>query len=214
MGRPRVGSGALKRGGPGRTLLSVNNDQDDGPLWARAQHDEGAAFAALFDRHRARVYRRALTLVDKHHDADDVTAAVFYELWRKRRSVTLVADSLLPWLLVTTVNLGRNNRRAAARYRALLARLPRQDEQVPQKDLEDIELTDRLRASLRGLSLGDAALLVLTSLEDVPVWQAAQSLGLKPSTARVRLHRIRQRLRVDLHDLNPSTSPAQEGVLS
>ena len=36
-------------------------------------------------------------------------------------------------------------------------------------------------------------------------------LGVKPSTARVRLHRARARLRVDLHDLNP-TPLRTEGI--
>lgn len=192
----------------------MKDEQDDSSLWALAQRNDGAGFAGLFDRHRARVYRRALSLIGDPHDAEDVTATAFYELWRKRKTVALVSGSVLPWLLVTTVNLARNTRRAAGRYRTLLAKLPRSDEPVPATDAEEIEVRQRLRNSLRGLSPTDAALLVLTTLEDMPVWQAAQALGLKPPAARVRLHRTRKRLRDDLHDLNPSIRAAPEGTYS
>jgi len=190
----------------------VQDEQDDdGALWTRAQSNDGAAFAELFDRHRPRVYRRALSLLGDVHDAEDVTAAAFYELWRKRKTVPLVAESVLPWLLVTAVNLGRNSRRAAARYRKLLDRLPRDEEHVDPVEPEDAEVRERLEASLRGLSPTDAALLVLTTLEDMPVWQAAEAVGLRPPAARVRLHRVRKRLRADLHDLDPTLRSAPGG---
>ncbi|TDW42419.1 RNA polymerase RpoE-like sigma-24 subunit [Curtobacterium sp. PhB42] len=190
----------------------MKDEQDDGPLWTRAVRDDGAAFAALFDRHRPRIYRRALSLTEHSHDAEDITAAAFYELWRKRKSVTLVAGSVAPWLLVTTVNLTQNHRRAAARYRRLLEALPRDDAQAPATDAEDLEARERLRTTIRGLAPQDAALLVLTGVEEMPVWQAAQAVGLKPPAARVRLHRMRQRLQRDLHDLRPSVRNAPEGT--
>lgn len=193
--------------------MSVQDEQDDdGPLWTRALSDDGTAFAELFDRHHPRVYRRALSLLGDVHDAEDVTAAAFYELWRKRRTVPLVAGSVLPWLLVTAVNLGRNSRRAAARYRKLLDRLPREEGHVDPVDPEDAEVRQRLEDSLRGLSPTDAALLVLTTLEDLPVWQAAAAVGLQPPAARVRLHRVRKRLRADLHDLDPTLRSAPGGT--
>jgi len=192
----------------------VTNEQDDGPLWAEALHNDGSAFAALFDRHRARVYRRAVSLTDSIHDAEDVTAVAFYELWRKRKAVTLVAGSIVPWLLLTTVNLARNHRRAMVRYQKLIGRLPHSDEAEPAIEATQIDSRDRLRASLQGLAPTDAALLVLTGVEDVPVWQAAQALGLKPPAARVRLHRIRKRLQAELHDLRPNVQTTREGRLS
>lgn len=192
----------------------MTNEQDDGPLWAEALHNDGDAFAVLFDRHRARVYRRAVSLTDSVDDAEDVTAAAFYELWRKRKAVTLVAGSIVPWLLLTTVNFARNHRRAALRYQKLVSRLPRSNEAEPAIEATQLEDRDRLRASLRGLAPTDAALLVLTGVEDVPIWQAAQALGLKPPAARVRLHRIRKRLQIELHDIRPNVRTTTEGHLS
>ena len=82
-------------------------------MWDRARQNEGDAFGQLFDLHRHRVFARALGLMENWHDAENVTAAAFFELWRRRRAVRIVHGSVLPWLLVTTVNLARNGRRSA-----------------------------------------------------------------------------------------------------
>lgn len=183
---------------------------DETELWLRARRDDGAAFAALFDLHHARVYRRALGLLANIHDAEEVAAAAFFELWRRRRSVHLVNGSVLPWLLVTSVNLSRNVRRGTGRYRRLLHDLA-SDGSTSAPDLDETGIGQRLASSLERLPPVDGALFVLTILEDVPIAQAAQAVGLKPSTARVRLHRARVRLREELDDMNPTSHPAIEG---
>lgn len=194
-----------------RTFFYVMVPQDtEAELWERARHDDGAAFGLLFDLHRDRVYRRAIGLMASTHDAEDVTAAVFFELWRRRRTVRQVGGSVLPWLLVTTVNLSRNAQRSSARYQRVLRSMPR-TEPVTRLDDEAGETRRRLRDSLGRLSPVDGALFVLTSFEGVPLAEAAEAVGLKLSTARMRLHRARTRLRVDLHDLKPTIYPAVEG---
>ena len=85
----------------------------DVTLWSRARTGDGEAFGRVFDAHRERVYRHALRLVDTVHEAEDVTAVAFLELWRRRDHVRLVDGSVLPWLLVTAGNVARNQRRAA-----------------------------------------------------------------------------------------------------
>jgi len=193
-----------------RTFLYVMDTQnDEAELWLRARRNDGAAFAALFDLHHARVYARALGLLGGTHDAEDTAAAAFFELWRKRQSVRLVSGSILPWLLVTTVNLSRNARRGTFRYRQLLHDLPR-GPAPSSPNIEESDARHRLASSLGRLGPVDEALFVLTVLEDVPITQAAQAVGLKPSTARVRLHRARARLRNELDDLDPRVRPAME----
>lgn len=193
-----------------RTLLDVRDDSVELQLWERARQNDGEAFGLLFDLHRHRVYRRALGLVDSQHDAEDITAAAFFELWRKRRSVKPANGSVLPWLLVTVVNLSRNLRRSTTRYQRFLRATPRA-RATEGPDAETMETRKRLAASLGELSPVDGALLVLTVLEGLPIAQAAEVFGLKPSTARVRLHRARARLRADLHDLDPAPLPT-EGI--
>jgi RNA polymerase sigma factor (sigma-70 family) len=189
---------------------------DDSLCWESARAGDGAAFAVLFRRHRSRVYTRALTLVAHVHGAEDITAAAFFELWRKRRSVRTVEGSVLPWLLVTVVNLAKNQRRAASRYRHLVESLPREGT----ADAESIAVTNvhtellgvRLTDAIGRLSAEDAALLVLTALDELSIADAAAAIGIKPGAARMRLHRARHRLQADLVDERPHHNhPISEG---
>lgn len=164
-------------------------------LWSDAQQGDGRAFAALFDLHRDRAYRHALRLVPSASDAEDVVAAAFFELWRRRDRVRVVDGSVLPWLLVTVTNLARNTSRGLRRHRAALERLPRSvDLADPAEAAEERIERERLLGVLRGLSPADAALLVLTGVEDYGPAEAAQALGITPGAARVRLHRARKRM--------------------
>lgn len=195
--------------------MSENVNEEEA-TWSRACGGDGTAFASLFTQHQARVYRRALTLVSNAHDAEDVTAAAFFELWRKRRSVRLVDGSVVPWLLVTAVNLARNHSRGTSRYRRVIAALPRDEsvnaETVAVTNVETELLGVRLTEAIGKVPATDAALLVLTSLNELSVADAAAALGIKPGTARMRLHRARLRLQADLRDVRPLTgTPIPEG---
>src|SRR6476661_9649347 len=105
-----------------------NVEKDEDGLWSRSLQGDGGAFGALYDRHRDRVFRHAYRLSGNHHDAEDIMAAAFLELWRRRAKVRIVDGSIVPWLLVTTTNMARNSGRAALRYRRLLDSLPRRQE--------------------------------------------------------------------------------------
>lgn len=167
-------------------------------LWARGQEGDAEAFAGLFDMHHSRVYGRALRLLGDRTDAEDVTAAAFLELWRRRSVVRVVDGSVLPWLLVTTTNLTRNSQRGTRRYRRLLASLPREAPTAHGADvaLEEAALADgELAIALRGLPARDAHLVTLVALEDLTIADAAAVLGMTASAAKSRLHRSRARLR-------------------
>lgn len=146
-------------------------------------------------------------MLDSAHDAEDVTAATFFELWRKRRTVRVVDGTVLPWLLATSVNLARNHRRGTGRYRAVLAALPREESINPEStavaNIETRLLGVRLTDAVARLSSTDAALLVLTALDELSISAAAAAVGIKPGAARMQLHRARLRLQVDLSGLVP-----------
>jgi RNA polymerase sigma factor (sigma-70 family) len=194
----------------------MSSDVDaEARTWSRAREGDGTAFAALFRQHQARVYRRAFSMLDSAHDAEDVTAATFFELWRKRRTVRLVDGTVLPWLLVTTVNLARNHRRGVGRYRAVLASLPREEATDPEStavtNIETHLLGSRLAGAVEGLSSRDATLLTLTALEELSIADAAAAVGIKPGAARMRLHRARLRLQKALSSPVAIAAQASEG---
>lgn len=109
---------------------------DESTIRVRAQEGVEAAFATIFDLHKDRVFRHAFRLLGNRHDAEDALGVVFFELWRRRGEVRIVANSVLPWLLVTTSNVAFKSQRAQRGYQKLLDKLPRSftpDRRHPQR---------------------------------------------------------------------------------
>ena len=133
------------------------NPLDEAGAWGRAAAGDGDAFGRLFDAHSGRVYRHALRLTGDIHNAEDVLAAAFLELWRRRKDVRVVDGSVLPWLLVTAGNLALNQGRGLRRHRAFLARLLRQEQQVDPAEVQallraDLDVDPDLLAAIKTLS--------------------------------------------------------------
>jgi RNA polymerase sigma-70 factor (ECF subfamily) len=189
--------------------------ESDEALWRRSLGGDGEAFGLLFDRHRDRVFTHACRLAQTRHDAEDVVASAFLELWRRRARVRLVDGSVLPWLLVTATNVGRNTARGTRRYRQFLERLPRPEDQPDAADvaldMHALGIDARLSVGLRALNQTDAQLFVLVALEGYPVAVAAEQLELSESAARSRLHRVRTRLREQLRDQRRDTDLDDQG---
>ena len=178
--------------------MGIDRDEE---LWQRLLAGDSPAFGLIWDRHRDRVYGHLLRLGMPSAEVEDLTAAAFLELWRRRRSVRFVDGSLLPWLIVTAQNLARNANRARNRYRAFLAKLP---PPLPTLDPAD-EVVDRhshaavqIRELMSATSPTDRALLALTALEQFTVREAAAAVGVSESAAKMRLSRLRSRLRTAL----------------
>jgi RNA polymerase sigma factor (sigma-70 family) len=191
-----------------------NVESDEDGLWSRSLRGEGGAFGVLYDRHRDRVFRHAYRLSGNHHDAEDIMAAAFLELWRRRAKVRVVDGSVLPWLLVTTTNVARNSGRAALRYRRLLDSLPRaEDASGPLADdffssPQDALDKDVARA-LGTLNVEDLHLVSLVVFENYTIAAAAAVLNLTPGAARTRMHRARRRMKTAITgtDAAPTAAP-------
>jgi RNA polymerase sigma factor (sigma-70 family) len=192
-------------------------EEPDADFWASAIDGNGGAFGVIYDRHRDRVFRHALRLIISIPDAEDVTAMVFLEAWRRRDAVRMVNGSVVAWLLVTTNNVVRNHARSQRRYRAFLDRLPPPDavEDPAEHVAEEDERQARARslaAAFARLSGRDRDVLTLCVLEELSTAQAGTVLGVPEGTVKSRLSRAKRRLAQsftgDLH----TRDPEPEGV--
>lgn len=186
-------------------------DRSDRDLFSDAGLGDEAALGEIFDRHRDRVFRHVCRSSDSIEEAHDITAVVFLEAWRKRRSARFVDGSILPWLLVTATNVSRNQNRTRRRYRALLARLPL-PEPHPDHALQALERAAALerrtdvKAAFQRLSPLDQEILTLCVLEELSVREAATALGVPPGTIKSRLSRAKGHLAARLQHLDPFES--------
>ncbi|MFN8156944.1 MAG: RNA polymerase sigma factor [Candidatus Nanopelagicales bacterium] len=176
---------------------------DEAALAARAAKGDVAAFEALYRLHVSRVHRHCARQLGDLQDAEDLTAVVFLEAWRRRGAVRVVDGSVLPWLLVTATNVARNHRRGLRRYRTALARLAPPEPMADHADevairSERAQAAQALAQALKGLSAVDRQVVSLCLLEELSYAQAAEALGLSHAAVRSRLSRSRRMLREEL----------------
>lgn len=189
---------------PDRAPIDSTSDE---ALWSRAIRGDGAAFGTVFDRNVSSVRAYCRRLVAISVDADDLTSMTFLETWRRRAAVRFVNGSIRPWLLATATNLARNAHRAARRYEAVLARLPRAElttdiaDQVAE-DVDARQRSSRVRAGLATLRRQEREVIALCDMAGLSRQDASAALNVSVGTVKSRLSRGRARLRATLGDLD------------
>jgi RNA polymerase sigma-70 factor (ECF subfamily) len=172
--------------------------RDDRELWQRVGAGDADAFAVLYDRYQALVYRFCFRRTADWGRAEDLTSAVFLEAWRKRRRIRLHDDRLGPWLLGVATNVVRNDRRSLRRYSDVLARIPPLQ---PENDFAG-ELGDRLDAAARAAELIERVRglprreqeVVALQWEGLTTSEMAAALRTTQAAVRSRMSRARRRL--------------------
>lgn len=189
--------------------------------WQRARSGDADAFGVIFDLHQARVFRQARRLTETAEDAEDVTALVFLEAWRKRESVTVINGSIIGWLSVTATNLARNSLRTRNRNRALLMKLhgtrghglhtPDHADDVDSR-LDREALLIATHRILAQMSRRDRDVVALCLIQGLSTAEAADVLGVAQGTVKSRLSRARQRLSTAMVAYLVSPSSAHTGA--
>ena len=151
-----------------------------------------AGVAELYERHYETVFRAALRVTGNPADAEDVLQTVFVRVLARRGDVEAVA---LPtaYFRRAAVNaavdvLRRRELRAesAPDDRALHAVQPR------------LLLKEQLRRAIAALDSEDASLFLLRHVEGLSIEELAAMFEIEKNNVTVRLHRIRQRLQVEM----------------
>jgi RNA polymerase sigma-70 factor (ECF subfamily) len=188
--------------------MVLTSSGSDEALWVLSRDGDGRAFAGLYDRYRDRLFRAALRSTATTADAEDVVAATFLELWRRRNDARLVNGSLLPWLLTVLLNVSRNVARFRRRHSAFLQRLPapsavRSAEEVAIAELVRMEKQRQSTRLMQALPPADAQIFELALVEELPLATVAEVLGISVDAAKKRLSRARRRAR----ELTQPTTP-------
>jgi RNA polymerase sigma-70 factor (ECF subfamily) len=189
------------------------DEPTDAALWQRAASGEKDAFGLLFERHARSVYNYCFRRTGDWSQAEELTAIVFLEAWRRRRDIQLEREDALPWLLGVATNLVRNLRRTHRRWRSAIDRLPRPSIADFEVDVDErLDDERRMQAVLRvvgRLPRADQDVLALCIWEGLSYEEAALALEIPVGTVRSRLSRARARLRELVpengHELNESS---------
>lgn len=192
--------GALRPGGDERVAT-------DAEIIGRSVHDP-ACFGVIFERHADEIVRYASARVGPDL-AQDVLAETFLAAFGRREHYDSSRADARPWLYGIAVRQIGRHRRAEARARRALARVPaetvsgdfgdRSAERVTAQQLRPC-----LVGVLSGLARRDRELLLLIAWAGLSYEESAQVLGLPVSTVRSRLHRIRAKTRRALGGDSPA----------
>ncbi len=175
--------------------------------------DDG--FAVAFDNYAPLILRFARRRMDDGDAAWDVVSDTFTAAWRHWDRRPPPGD-LLPWLYAIAGNSVRGQRRSAHRRHRLAARLAQDPAGGSVADPADGVIAGQaVGAALARLPEADREILRLVAWEGQTDTRAlGLALGLRPGTARSRLHRARRRLRAvldqaDLPAYDTRRGPAQ-----
>jgi RNA polymerase sigma factor (sigma-70 family) len=173
----------------------------DAQLWERIRSGEADAFGELYQRHGRAVQSFCLWGTADLQIAEDATATVFLETWRKRKRITLTTESAIPLLLGIATNVLREQRRGRRRYAAALERM--RDAALPHPSGHEDEAIARLdamrqlrdaSAAVRALPRREREVLALIAWAELTYEEVAAALGIPTGTVRSRLARARNRL--------------------
>jgi len=181
----------------------LDGDRD---LLQRAADGDRAAFGQLYDRHVRPVYWQAYSVVHDPNEAEDITQDVFITTWNKIRTINLVDESALPWLLVTSRFIALNARRRILKARNHHGELEDSGNGTSVEDEFDAaQVRAEIDKATSALSPLDRRLYDLCVAGDNTYELAARELGVTHSVVRNRVSRLRSRLRADLRSIRETS---------
>jgi RNA polymerase sigma-70 factor (ECF subfamily) len=165
---------------------------EDGIVELRQEREtvaEPRSFEDLFLEQHDRLYRALYFVTGSPDDAEELMQDAFLKLWERWDSVGEVEDPVA-WLFRVALNGFRMRvRRARVAARRLVPTAS------PRDPFEDVHIREDVLRMLRSLPQRQRAAIVLTEIFEYSSEQAAQILGIRPTTVRVLASQGRAALR-------------------
>jgi RNA polymerase sigma factor (sigma-70 family) len=171
-------------------------------LVARLKDGDAAAFEAIYEAFRCRIFSFLVRLSRRRDVAEDLLEETWLRL--VARAGDLRDDTRLgPWLYTVARNLHASWRRSRAleaeRIGALVPRWPEPERgESPFEAAARSETERRLEEALARLPLSDREVLLLVAGEGLTPAVAATVCGVTPEVLRKRLQRARTRLAAEM----------------
>ncbi len=161
------------------------------------ERGERERFRQLYLANQPPLSAYALRRTATPEDAADLVAEVFAVAWRRLVDVPRGRDGTL-WLYGVARHLLANQRRGGWRRERLLQRLWTEPPEKPPELGEAACQSDAIRRAFAQLSDRQRDLLGLVAWEGLSTVELARVLDCSENAAKIRLHRARKRLGVEL----------------
>ncbi|NPA06440.1 MAG: sigma-70 family RNA polymerase sigma factor [Chloroflexi bacterium] len=192
-------------------------DWPDDEVLARAIAGDREAFGELYRRYVQRIYTYIYYRVANHHDAEDLTARVFY---RALRNIHRYEDRGLPFSAYlyriahnVVANWHRDNQRRAELPLDLVWNL-RDTSLPPEHQVLREETNQRLLEALRRLPPERQTLLILKFVEGLSNAEIAQIMGRSEGAIKSLYHRTLVALRRLLAEMDDDAAQAPQAPRS
>lgn len=176
----------------------------DPRLVIKAQEGDEAAFATLTRMIGGRLHRVALRLLREPGMAEDATQQALVGIWRKLPRLR-DPSKFEAWAFRFVVNACADE---ARQKRRALPEMHTAREPVAPDHARAIGDREQLERAFGRLSIDHRAVVVLHHYLDLTIEDTAAALGISIGTAKSRLHRAMERLRVALAAEEPVRAPA------
>lgn len=165
-----------------------------GELEARSQR-----LAKIFQEHAAFVWRSLRRMGIAPADLEDATQEVFIVV-HKRLEQYEERASMRSWLYAICMRVGSRQRRSASRRREEVVAEPPELVVQPEQQVgvEQRESLQQLHRMLETLPEKQRTVFVLYEVEHMNISEIAEALGCPQQTAYARLHKARERVRIEL----------------
>lgn len=181
--------------------MSPQKPATETQLIARAQQGDEAAFSAIFEAHKRRVYSLCLRMTGNTAEAEDLAQEAFLQLFRK--IATFRGESAFStWLYRLVFNVVLMHLRKKSLQQVSLDETDNSQEEPVKRDYGDddrrlLGLVDRisLTRAIEGLPHGYRAVFVLHDVEGYEHNEIAQIMGCSVGNSKSQLHKARMKLR-------------------
>jgi RNA polymerase sigma-70 factor, ECF subfamily len=148
-------------------------------------------FDTLYRRYARDVYRFALFLSGRPHEADDITAETFVRAWTAAQPIRV--GTVKAYLFMIARNLYRAGLKERTRTTALDQTMP-DPGPGPETSATDRLALEDVVARMQALPEIDRAVLLMRAHDDLSYAEIAAAVGISVSAAKVKVHRARLRL--------------------
>jgi RNA polymerase sigma factor (sigma-70 family) len=171
--------------------MTFDDEAFDATLLVAVADGNLDAFTRLYERHAPAILRYSRNLSGTTAGAEELLQETFLTFWSKRRSIRVVDESVLPWLLVVCRNHANNARRREAKHRTV----PLLDTDHVDIDAQPSGQLEDLGHELAQLRATDRQLVELCLVAGLSYAEAARLLDLSTNAVGKRLQKARARLR-------------------
>ncbi|HUT53820.1 MAG TPA: sigma-70 family RNA polymerase sigma factor [bacterium] len=191
--------------------MAITQEADE-HLIGQARSGDAAAFEALIERYRSRVFRLAVRFTRNPDDAQEVLQEVFFTVYQKLGQFE-GKSAFSTWLYRVAVNTALMRLRGRDKAELVsISEFP--DDSLPGetegKGPEDKIMTEqalaRIERAMIPLPADFKTVLILRDIEDFSNEETAEIMGLSVAAVKSRLHRARGFMRKKLEDLYKETT--------